>query len=136
MATDETKSEVYKRGEAMRRKLRGDKDFEANKASYAKDPVMAKFIDVATEGIFGVLWTRPGLDLKTRTLVCVVSDAATGRYPELDIHLRFALKQGWTEEELTEVLLHLVGYVGAPIIRDAMMVASEVFEKVKAEDAQ
>jgi 4-carboxymuconolactone decarboxylase len=94
---------------------------------------MAKFIDVATEGIFGVLWTRPGLDLKTRTLVCVVSDAATGRYPELDIHLRFALKQGWTEEELTEVLLHLVGYVGAPVIRDAMMVASEVFEKVKAE---
>ena len=96
---------------------------------------MAKFIDVATEGIFGVLWTRPGLDLKTRTLVCVVSDAATGRYPELDIHLRFALRQGWTEEELTEVLLHLVGYVGAPVIRDAMMVASEVFEKVKAEAA-
>ena len=92
--------------------------------------------DVATESIFGVLWTRPGLDLKTRTLVCVVSDAATGRYPELDSHLRFALKQGWTEEELTEVLLHLVGYVGAPIIRDAMMVASEVFEKVKAEAAQ
>ena len=133
MATKETKSEVYKRGEAMRRKLRGDKDFERNQASYAKNPVMKKFIDVATEGIFGVLWTRPGLDLKTRTLVCVVSDAATGRYPELDIHLRFALKQGWTEEELTEVLLHLVGYVGAPVIRDAMLVASEVFEKVKAE---
>ncbi|MEO8651657.1 MAG: carboxymuconolactone decarboxylase family protein [Hyphomicrobiaceae bacterium] len=136
MATKDAKSEVYKRGEAMRRKLRGDKDFEANKANYAKDPVMAKFIDVATEGIFGVLWTRPGLDLKTRTLVCVVSDAATGRYPELDIHLRFALRQGWTEEELTEVLLHLVGYVGAPVIRDAMMVASEVFEKVKAEAAE
>jgi 4-carboxymuconolactone decarboxylase len=136
MAGNETKSEVYKRGEAMRRKLRGDKDFERNQASYAKDPVMAKFIDVATEGIFGVLWTRPGLDLKTRTLVCVVSDAATGRYPELDIHLRFALKQGWTEEELTEVLLQLVGYVGAPVIRDAMMVASEVFEKVKAEAAE
>ncbi len=136
MATKVTRSETYKRGEAMRRKLRGDKDFEANQASYAKDPVMAKFIDVATEGIFGVLWTRPGLDLKTRTLVCVVSDAATGRYPELDIHLRFALKQGWTEVELTEVLLHLVGYVGAPVIRDAMMVASEVFEKVKAEGAE
>jgi 4-carboxymuconolactone decarboxylase len=128
-----TTSEVYKRGEAVRRKLRGDKDFERNKAEYTKDPVMKKFIDVATEGIFGVLWTRPGIDLKTRTLVCVVSDAATGRYPELDIHLRFALKQGWTEEELTEVLLHLIGYVGAPVIRDAMMVASEVFKSVKEE---
>ena len=91
------------------------------------------FIDVATESVFGVLWTRPGLDLKTRTLVCVVSDAATGRYPELDIHLRFALKQGWTEEELTEVLLHLSGYVGLPIIREAMLVASEVFKSVKEE---
>jgi 4-carboxymuconolactone decarboxylase len=128
-----TTSEVYKRGEAVRRKLRGDKDFERNKAEYTKDPVMKKFIDVATEGIFGVLWTRPGIDLKTRTLVCVVSDAATGRYPELDIHLRFALKQGWTEEELTEVLLHLIGYVGAPVMRDAMMVASEVFKSVKEE---
>lgn len=130
-----TTSEVYKRGEAMRRELRGDKDFERNTAEYAKDPVMKKFIDVATESVFGVLWTRPGLDLKTRTLVCVVSDAATGRYPELDIHLRFALKQGWTEEELTEVLLHLIGYVGAPVIRDAMMVASEVFKSLKEEKA-
>jgi 4-carboxymuconolactone decarboxylase len=130
-----TTSEVYKRGEAMRRKLRGDEDFERNTAEYTKDPVMKKFIDVATESIFGVLWTRPGLDIKTRTLVCVVSDAATGRYPELDIHLRFALKQGWTEEELTEVLVHLIGYVGAPVIRDAMMVASEVFKSVKEEKA-
>ena len=76
--------------------------------------------------------TRPGLDIKTRTLICVVSDAATGRHPELDIHLRFALKEGWTEDELTEVLLHLSGYVGVPIIREAMLVASEVFKDVKA----
>ena len=126
-----TTSEVYKRGEAMRRMLRGEDDFKKNQASYAADPSMKKFIDVATESVFGVLWTRPGLDLKTRTLVCVVSDAATGRYPELDIHLRFALKQGWTEEELTEVLLHLTGYVGLPVIREAMLVASEVFKSVK-----
>jgi 4-carboxymuconolactone decarboxylase len=62
-------------------------------------------------------------------MVTVVSDAATGRYPELEIHLGFALRQGWTEEELTEALIHLIGYVGAPVIRDAMLVASEVFKK-------
>ncbi len=122
-------SELYKKGEAIRRKLRGEEDFARNQGQYAKDPVMKKFIDVATETVFGSLWTRPGLDIKTRTLICVVSDAATGRYPELDIHLRFALKQGWTEDELTEVLLHLTGYVGVPIIREAMLVASEVFTK-------
>ena len=128
-------SELYKKGEAIRRKLRGDADFARNKAQYDADPVMKKFIDVATETVFGALWARPGLDLKTRTLICVVSDAATGRHPELDIHLRFALKEGWTEDELVEVLLHLTGYVGVPIIREAMLVASKVFAEVKAERA-
>ena len=125
-------SELYKRGVAVRKKLRGEADFARNAKEYAKDPVMKQFIDLATETVFGALWTRPGLDIKTRTLICVVSDAATGRYPELDIHLRFALKQGWTENELTEVLLHLTGYVGVPIIRDAMLVASKVFSQTRA----
>ncbi|HXW27215.1 MAG TPA: carboxymuconolactone decarboxylase family protein, partial [Xanthobacteraceae bacterium] len=61
------------------------------------------------------------------------SDAVSGRHPELDIHLRFALKQGWSEDELTEVLLHLSGYVGVPLIREAMLVASKTFADVRAE---
>ena len=126
-------SDLYRKGEAIRRKLRGDEDFARNKAEYDRDPVMKKFIEVATETVFGGLWARPGLDFKTRTLICVVSDAATGRHPELDIHLRFALKEGWTEDELTEVLLHLSGYVGVPIIRESMLVASKVFKEVRAE---
>src|SRR5712672_3944708 len=128
-------SELHRKGAAMRRQLMGDAAVERSSREIYSDPVMKKFIDVATETVFGSLWTRPGLDIKTRTLICVVSDAATGRYPELDIHLRFALKEGWTEDELTEVLLHLSGYVGVPIIREAMLVASEVFTKVKAEKA-
>ncbi|MFM9848130.1 MAG: carboxymuconolactone decarboxylase family protein [Hyphomicrobiaceae bacterium] len=124
-------SELYKKGEAVRRKLRGDADYERNKREYDSDPAMKKFIDLATETVFGALWARPGLDFKTRTLICVVSDAATGRHPELDIHLRFALKEGWTEDELIEVLLHLSGYVGVPLIREAMLVAKDVFADVK-----
>jgi len=125
-------SELYKKGEAIRRSLMGEAAFARRQAEYHSDPVMKKFIEVATETVFGGLWARPGLDFKTRTLICVVSDAATGRYPELDIHLRFALKEGWSEDELTEVLLHLSGYVGVPIIREAMLVASEVFKDVRA----
>jgi len=132
MAAD---SELYKKGEAIRRKLMGEAAFERRQAEYHSNPTMKKFIDVATETVFGSLWARPGLDMKTRTLICVVSDAATGRHPELDIHLRFALKEGWTEDELTEVLLHLTGYVGVPIIREAMLVAAEVFKDVKAKGA-
>jgi 4-carboxymuconolactone decarboxylase len=99
------------------------------------EPIMRKFIDVGTETIFGSLWTRPGLDLKIRTLVTVVSDVATGREAELAIHLRMALRQGWTEEELTETLIHLMGYVGAPLVRDALLVARDTFAEVKAEAA-
>jgi len=94
---------------------------------------MAKFRDVAVENVFGALWTREGLDLKTRTLVCVVTDAATGRDPELALHLRMALRQGWSEEELTETLIHMTGYVGVPLIREAMITASRVFAEARAE---
>ena len=126
------KSELYKKGEAIRRKLRGDAEFEKSKAQYDGDPMMTAFIDVATESVFGALWARPGLDLKTRTLICVVSDTTMGRHEELDIHLRFALKEGWTEEQLTEVLLHLLGYIGAPLVREAMLCAKRVFAEERA----
>jgi 4-carboxymuconolactone decarboxylase len=128
-----SESETYRRGAELRRRLLGDDYVErVSRTTYA-DPVMRKFIDVATESVFGALWTRPGLDLKTRTLVCVISDAATGRADELAIHLRMALRQGWTEEELGEALLHLLGYVGAPATRDAMLVASRLFAEMRGD---
>jgi len=128
-------SETYEKGREMRRRLLGDAYADRTGRTTYADPVMRKFMDVATETIFGTLWTRPGLDLKTRTLVTLVSDAATGRLPELAIHLRMALRQGWTEDELTEALIHLVGYVGAPLTRDALLTARDVFAEVKKEGA-
>ena len=126
-----SQSETYRKGSELRRQLLGDDYVQrANQATYS-DPVMKKFIDVATETVFGALWTRPGLDLKTRTLVCVVTDASTGRFPELAIHVRMALRQGWTEEQLTETLLHMSGYVGVPIIRESLLTAKEVFAEMK-----
>jgi 4-carboxymuconolactone decarboxylase len=126
-------SETYRKGHEVRRQLMGEAHVERlNRTVYA-DPVMRKFMDVAAEGVFGLLWSRPGLDLKTRTLVCVVSDAATGRAPELAIHVRMALGQGWTEDELVEVLLHLSGYVGLPLVREALLTAKEVFAEMRAE---
>jgi len=126
-------SEAYRKGREVRRQLMGDAYIEQmNRTAYA-DPTMRQFIDVATETVFGALWARPGLDLKTRTLVCVVSDVATGREAELAIHLRMALRQGWTEAELTEVILQLLGYVGAPLSREALLTATRVFAETKAE---
>jgi 4-carboxymuconolactone decarboxylase len=64
--------------------------------------------------------------------VTVVSDVSTGRHEELAIHLRMALRQGWKEDELDEVIIHLLGYVGAPLVRDAMIVAKKVYAEVAA----
>ncbi len=126
-------TESYRKGQELRRQLLGDAYVDrVNRATYG-DPIMRQFIDVVTETVFGSLWTRPGLDLKTRTLVTLVSDAATGREAELAIHLRMALRQGWTEAELTEALLHLVGYVGAPLARDALLAARALFAEVREE---
>ena len=126
-------SENYKKGTEIRRKLMGEKYADAmNKSVYA-DPMMQKFGDYAREAVFGMLWSRPGLDLKTRALICVISDAATARTPELGLHLRMARRQGWTEDELVEALLHLSGYVGVPLIREAMLTAKEVFGEMRKE---
>ena len=128
-------SELYRKGAAMRRQLMGEAAVARLGRTTYGDPVMKKFIDVATETVFGALWTRPGLDLKTRALICVISDTCTGREPELALHLRMALRQGWTEDELTEALLHLSGYIGVPMIREAMMAASKIFAEYRAERA-
>ena len=131
-----TKSDLYKKGDAMRRSMYGDAAYEkANNTVYG-DPIMRKFLDVATETVFGALWTRPGLDTKTRALICVVSDIATAREEELAIHIRFAIGEGWTEDELLETMLHLSGYIGVPSVRGAMLVAKRVFAEIKEESSE
>ena len=127
------KSELHEKGMAMRTELLGKDYVERMNQSTYDDPVMQKFRDIAAENVFGALWTRPGLDLKTRTLICVISDAATGRDPELALHIRMARRQGWTEDELTEALLHLSGYIGVPLIREAMLTTSKVFKELRDE---
>jgi len=121
------------KGRAMRRQLMGDTFANKLDQSVYTDPIMEKFAAVTQEVIFGTLWTRPGLDLKTRALIVVISDTATGRTPELKLHVRFARNQGWTEDEIAEALIHLIGYVGAPLVREALLTAKEVFEEMRAE---
>lgn len=129
------RSDLYKKGDAVRRELLGDEAYHRNGQNYAA-PVMREFLDVCTETVFGGLWARPGLDLKTRALICVVSDISAGCEAELAIHLRFALNQGWTQAELIEAMLQMMGYVGAPLVRGAMLVATRTFAEMDAEKAR
>jgi len=130
--TDDT---LRARGTEMRTKLMGEGyAAKLNDTLYA-DPIMVKFRELATDIAFGSVWTRPGLDIRTRAMICVISDTSTGRYPELAVHLRMARNHGWSEEELTEAILHLSVYVGLPFVREALIVASETFATLRAEGA-
>ena len=126
-------TEAYKKGSEIRRKLMGDAYVERMAKTVYTDDVMGRFGAYATEAVFGMLWSRPGLDLKTRTLICVVSDTVMGRPDELKIHLRMALRQGWTEDELVEAILHLSGYCGLPLAREGLITARETFREIRAE---
>jgi 4-carboxymuconolactone decarboxylase len=127
------KGELYKKGSEVRRELMGGAMADEMAKSVYNDPLMEKFGDWTREAVFGLLWTRPGLDLKTRALITVITDTATAAWPELRIHLRMARRQGWTEDELGEALLHTAGYIGAPSVREALLVAKEVFAELRAE---
>lgn len=81
-----------------------------------------------TRNAWGTVWQRDGLDLKTRSLVTVAMLTALGRSHELKGHLRGALNNGATPEELREVLLHAAVYCGAPLAVDAFRAAQEVVE--------
>ena len=126
-------SENYKKGTEIRSKLMGAAYADKMNKTVYDDPMRQKFGNYAREAVFGMLWSRPGLDLKTRALICVISDTSQARWPELAIHLRMARNQGWTEDELSEALLHLGGYIGLPSVREAMLTAKEVFEEMRKE---
>ena len=126
-------SDALKKGREIRRQLMGDAMVANRAKSVYDDPMMKKFGDYAREAVFGMLWSRPGLDMKTRALICVISDTSQARWPELAIHLRMARNQGWTEDELSEALMHLCGYIGLPSVREALLTAKEVFEEMHKE---
>jgi 4-carboxymuconolactone decarboxylase len=126
-------SENYKKGTEVRRTLMGAAHADKMNATVYDDPIMKKFGDYAREAVFGMLWTRPGLDMKIRALITVISDTSQSRWPELAIHVRMARNQGWTEDELAEALMHLCGYIGLPSVREALLVAKEVFHEMRNE---
>jgi len=126
-------NETRRTGRELRRKLLGESHADKLAKAVYDDPLMQKFAAYTQEAVFGLLWTRPGLDLKTRALIPVISDVAQAGWPELDLHLRIARRQGWSEEELGEAILHLAGYIGLPAVREGLLTAREVFATMRKE---
>ena len=116
----------FDKGLATRKQVMGE-DFVANAFGKATDFSMPiqQFI---TRNAWGDVWQRPGLDLKTRSLITVAMLTAMGRQHELKGHVRGALNNGVTPEQLQEVLLHASIYCGLPAAVDAFRTAAEVVD--------
>jgi 4-carboxymuconolactone decarboxylase len=84
--------------------------------------------EVVTRYCFGETWARPGLDLKTRSIVTVSALAALGRPNQLKTHVRGALKNGVTRDEIREIILHTTVYAGIPAGVEAFNAAAEVVD--------
>lgn len=84
--------------------------------------------DVVTRYCFGETWSRPGLDRKTRSMITLAALTAMVRPNQLKVHLRGALKNGVTREEIREILLHTAVYAGIPAGVEAFAAAAEVLE--------
>ena len=80
----------------------------------------------------GNVWTRPGLDLRTRSLVTIAATTALGRTSALELNIRTALNNGATRDEICETLLHMAVYAGFPASWDAFVIASKVFAECEA----
>ena len=99
-------------GMRIRRQVLGDAHVDA--VIERTTPITERFHEFITRYAWGDIWSRPGLDLRTRSLVTVALLAALGRTDELGMHLRGALRNGVSPDELAEVLLHTGVYAGLP----------------------
>jgi 4-carboxymuconolactone decarboxylase len=114
----------FKDGLQMRKQVMGE-DF-VDKAFANADDFTLPLQAFVTRNAWGTVWCRDGLDLKTRSLITVSMLTALGRAHELKGHVRGALNNGATPEEIREVLLHAAVYCGAPLAVEAFRVAQEV----------
>jgi len=118
--------ERYEGGMAVRRAVLGDA--HVDRAEARRSPLTSDFQDYITRCAWGEIWTRPGLDRRTRSCITVAMLVALNRTEELAMHLRAALTNGVTVDELKEVLLQTAVYCGVPAANTAFRVASEVLE--------
>jgi 4-carboxymuconolactone decarboxylase len=115
---------THERGMEVRREVLGDEHVDASVERTT--PFTADFQDLITRYAWGEIWTRPGLDRKTRSCITLTALLARGQLEELALHVRAALRNGLTEDEITEVLLQGAIYCGVPAANAAFAVAQRV----------
>ncbi len=120
-------SDEHDRGMEVRREVLGDEHVDGaidRTTEFTKD-----FQDLITRYAWGEIWTRPGLDRRTRSAITLTALIARGHFEELPMHLRAARRNGLSDDEIKEVLLQSAIYCGVPAANNAFAIASRVLEE-------
>jgi 3-oxoadipate enol-lactonase/4-carboxymuconolactone decarboxylase len=123
-----TTQDVYDAGMKVRREVLGDA--HVDRASAATTEFTADFQRLITEYAWGSIWTRPGLDRRSRSMITLTALVARGHHEELAMHLRAARRNGLTNDEIKEVLMQTAIYCGVPDANTAFRIASGVLAEI------
>ena len=120
------------KGLEMLHQMLGKERTEEIRAAWSK--LSPDFSRLVSEFVAGEVWSRPGLELKTRSLITVSALAALGRENALRLNIEMALNNGATRADILETILHMAVYAGFPACWDALVIADEVFRKQTVHD--
>jgi 4-carboxymuconolactone decarboxylase len=127
---DPTRHETYEAGLQVRREVLGTAhvDRSLGQVTEFSRPIQ----ELVTEYCWGAVWTRPGLDRRTRSLLNLAMLSALNRGHELGVHVRGAIRNGVTPEEIQEALMQVAIYVGVPASLESFRIAEAKLEEMKA----
>jgi 3-oxoadipate enol-lactonase/4-carboxymuconolactone decarboxylase len=127
LASQDATDTVYDKGMAVRREVLGDA--HVDRASAAVTELTRDFQELITRYAWGTIWTRPGLDRRSRSMITLTALIARGHHEELAMHLRAARRNGLTDDEIKEVILQSAIYCGVPDANTAFRVAQTVLSE-------
>lgn len=125
-----TQQEIYDEGMTVRREVLGGA--HVDRANAAKDGFTTDFQDMITRYAWGTIWTRPGLDRTMRSAITLTALIAHGHLEELAMHVRAALRNGLSRDEIKEIFLQSAIYCSVPSANSAFKVAQNVFAELDA----
>ena len=118
----------YETGDKIRREVLGA-DY-VTRSPMNTEEFSQPFREFVTEHVWGAVWARPGLDLKTRSIINVAVLCALGREHELELHIGGAMRNGLSREELREIFIQVGAYAGVPCAVSAFRIARALFDKM------
>ena len=129
-AGSRTLQETYDAGLKVRREVLGDA--HVDRATAGITDLTREFQELITQYAWGTIWTRPGLDRRSRSLITLTALVARGHHEELAMHVRAALTNGLSRDEIKELLLQCAIYCGVPDANTAFRIAQQVFADLDA----